>query len=99
MKTRFHSESRTVAVLRSLLPALGAGNLSAPAETPAPVSVVPVVETPQTVDTDEAPLGVLEGDSDDPAIWVHPTDPEKSLVLASLKNWGLAVFDLAGQLL
>jgi 3-phytase len=64
-----------------------------------PFPVLPVLETPQTLDTDEpVPAGVLQGDSDDPAIWVHPTNPEASLVLATLKNGGLAVFDLKGQL-
>jgi myo-inositol-hexaphosphate 3-phosphohydrolase len=64
-----------------------------------PFVVLPVLETPQTLDTDEPqPPGVLQGDSDDPAIWVHPTSPEHSLVIATLKNGGLAVFDLQGQL-
>ena len=81
-----------------LLAALTVGNPSTSADTPVPVSVLPAFETPQTLDTDEAPPGVLQGDRDDPAIWVHPTHPEQSLVLASLKNGGLAVFELAGQL-
>lgn len=37
------------------------------------------------------------GDVDDPAIWVHPTDSGKSLVVAALKDGGLRVYDLAGQ--
>ncbi|MDO8510217.1 MAG: phytase, partial [bacterium] len=36
------------------------------------------------------------GDPDDMAIWVHPTDPGQSLVLATNKNGGLLVYDLAG---
>jgi 3-phytase len=64
-----------------------------------PFSVLPVLETPQTLDTgDPVPHGVLQGDSDDPAIWVHPTHPAESLVIATLKNGGLAVFDLSGHL-
>jgi 3-phytase len=99
MKTKFLFRRRPVAALGVLLVILPVGNPSAPAaDTPVPVSVLPVLETPQTLDTDEAPPGVLQGDSDDPAIWVHPTHPGQSLVLASLKNGGLAVFDLAGQL-
>lgn len=35
--------------------------------------------------------------ADDPAIWVHPKDPEASLVLATDKKRGLAVYDLQGR--
>lgn len=40
-------------------------------------------------------------DSDDPAIWIHPTDPAQSLIVGTDKsgpNGGLYVFDLRGQL-
>lgn len=43
---------------------------------------------------DDAPRAA---DSDDPAIWVHPRRPERSLVLGTLKNAGLRVYDLAGN--
>lgn len=36
-------------------------------------------------------------DADDPAIWVHPTSPGDSVVLGTLKNGGLTVFDLRGR--
>ncbi len=36
------------------------------------------------------------GDADDPAIWVNPTDPAKSLVLGADKTAGLYAYDLAG---
>ncbi|MEO1438386.1 MAG: phytase [Bacteroidota bacterium] len=41
----------------------------------------------------------LNYDSDDPAIWVHPTDPSKSLVLGTDKDTdgALYVFDLQGR--
>lgn len=42
------------------------------------------------------------GDSDDPAIWINPDDPARSLVLGTDKhaeNGGLYVFDLAGKML
>ncbi|MGF1500863.1 MAG: phytase [Paracoccaceae bacterium] len=46
--------------------------------------------------TDE--LFVEEGpDPDDPAIYLHPTDPNQSLVVTSMKNGGLRVYDLAGE--
>jgi len=42
----------------------------------------------------------LEHDTDDPAIWIHPQDPSKSLVIGTDKdlNGGLFVFDLKGKL-
>ena len=35
--------------------------------------------------------------ADDPAIWVHPTDASKSLVLGTDKRRGLMVYNLAGE--
>jgi hypothetical protein len=35
--------------------------------------------------------------ADDPAIWVNRRDPSKSLVLGTLKDAGLQVYDLAGR--
>nr|WP_068887798.1 phytase [Pedobacter panaciterrae] len=50
------------------------------------------------------PLHVTEPvqfDSDDPAIWVNPEDPAKSLVIGTDKdeNGGLYVFDLKGKII
>jgi 3-phytase len=36
------------------------------------------------------------GDADDPAIWVNPADPAKSLILGADKEAGLYAYDLAG---
>lgn len=41
----------------------------------------------------------VAGDSDDPAIWIHPTDPAKSLILGTDKGGGLYTFDLSGKIL
>ena len=49
------------------------------------VNVSPTVETPN-----RAPAGT--NDADDAAIWVHPTDPAKSLILGAVKQWGLDVY-------
>lgn len=38
-----------------------------------------------------------DADADDPAIWVHPSDKARSLVLATAKNGGLRVYDLRGR--
>ena len=35
--------------------------------------------------------------ADDPAIWVHPTDPAKSLILGTDKKAGLAVYGIDGR--
>ncbi len=42
----------------------------------------------------------VQSDSDDPAIWVNPADPNKSLVIGTDKsaNGGLYVFDLNGKI-
>jgi 3-phytase len=37
--------------------------------------------------------------ADDPAIWVNPRDPAKSVVIGTDKNLGLHVYDLDGKLL
>ena len=47
------------------------------------------------IETESVPS---EGDAaDDPAIWVHPDDPSKSLVLGTDKKGGLNVFDMDGR--
>jgi 3-phytase len=38
-----------------------------------------------------------DADADDPAIWTHPTRPGDSIVVGTLKNGGLTVFDLRGR--
>lgn len=38
-------------------------------------------------------------DVDDPAIWIHPGDKSRSVVITALKQGGLDVYDLEGQLL
>ncbi|RPE63212.1 3-phytase [Pacificibacter maritimus] len=44
-----------------------------------------------------AETAAIKGDADDPAIWVHPTDGAKSLILGTDKTRGLYVFDLEGR--
>ncbi|ADG10797.1 3-phytase [Caulobacter segnis] len=61
-----------------------------PSATPSRLALVrPVMET-EPVDHD--------GDAaDDPAIWVHPTDPAKSAIIATDKKGGMLVYDLTGK--
>ncbi|XPT03537.1 3-phytase [Ascochyta lentis] len=42
------------------------------------------------------------GDGDDPAVWIHPTQPDQSRIITTTKSQGgegFGVFDLAGKLL
>lgn len=65
----------------------------------------PAIAQPRS-DAATAPVGILqpavittrvEGDSDDPAVWVDPTHPENSLLLGTDKKHGsLCVFGLDG---
>jgi len=36
------------------------------------------------------------GDADDPALWIHPTDPSLSIVIGTYKTAGMAVYNLDG---
>lgn len=55
----------------------------------------PVVRPLAVLQTTPVPHG---GDSaDDPAIWIHPAEPEKSLVLGTDKNGGLIVYGMDGH--
>lgn len=56
-----------------------------------------VFEVMATVETDPVPHA---GDSaDDATVWVHPTDPNQSVIIGTDKNQdgGLAVYDLTGN--
>ncbi len=55
------------------------------------------VGVPASVETKAARADAEEDAADDPAIWVHPTDPGKSLVFGSNKTGGLAVYNLDGE--
>lgn len=62
--------------------------------------------TPGSIQPIKAPLRAVRAteavpnDADDPSIWVHPTDPAKSLIIGTDKHeetGGLYVFDLSGK--
>ncbi len=55
----------------------------------APPAVVPTVETDPVPNAGDA--------ADDPAIWIHPSDPALSTVIGTDKAGGIAVYDLAGR--
>lgn len=54
-----------------------------------------IIEIPAWVES--APSDRPGDTMDDPAIWVHPTEPEKSLVLGTNKRWGLLSFNMRGE--
>lgn len=57
--------------------------------------VTHIPEVQALVQTD--PIPSLGDAADDPAIWLHPTDATKSMVLGTDKQGGLAVYDLKGK--
>lgn len=74
---------------KSLLAAFVLGLAAQSPPAPSPIDLKPAGQTAQTAD-----------DPDDPAIWVHPTSPSKSLILGTNKvkapGGALLVFDLTG---
>lgn len=50
-----------------------------------------------TIETTAIQAIAGEDAADDPAIWIHPTDPSKSLIYGSNKKGGLAVYNLTGK--
>ena len=44
-----------------------------------------------------APVANAGDAADDPAVWVHPTDPDQSRIIGTNKKGGLGVYDLAGR--
>ena len=69
------------------------GQLAWQAQAPEPQAALPIL--PVQVQTDPVPS--LGDAADDPAIWVHPSDPRKSRVLGTDKQGGLLAYDLAGK--
>jgi 3-phytase len=61
-------------------------------DAPPASSAKPVFATVET-----EPVTSSRDAADDPAIWIHPTDPARSLVIGTNKKQGLDVYDLAGK--
>ena len=61
---------------------------------PTPSVVITVLAAGET-----APMPNPGDSADDPAIWIHPTDPSKSTIIGTDKLGGLAVYNLGGTLL
>jgi 3-phytase len=78
-------------LVTSLALSLSFAATGARAGDPAPA----MVDVKATAET--APVGNAGDAADDPAIWVNPADPAKSLVIGTNKQRGLNVYDLAGK--
>jgi 3-phytase len=83
-------------IKRLLVPAMVIvlASSGAPAATAATVQVNPAFQTRAFVDDGDA--NPANADADDPAIWIDRRDPRSSVVLGTLKEGGLAAFDLTG---
>lgn len=55
-----------------------------------------IVASPVPALRETAGMGMTGDAADDPAVWVHPTDPSKSLILGTNKDVGVYVYDLNG---
>jgi len=51
------------------------------------------------VETDPVPRSAATDAADDPAIWVHPTNPSRSVIFGTDKEGGLGAYDLKGRLI
>ena len=56
-----------------------------------------VVASPVPAFRETAGMGMTGDAADDPAIWVHPTDTSKSLILGTNKDVGVYVYGLDGS--
>ncbi|WP_396452537.1 phytase [Actinomadura sp.] len=85
---RLAAAATTVALAAAVLPAVPAA-----ADGDELAQVRATLETPPNFD-DEAGGNA---NADDPAIWSHPDDRDGDLVIATLKEGGLVVYDAAGR--
>jgi len=87
--THFLALSLSLAV-KPLLPTPSGGDaITAGRRFAEPVSVLAVAET--------TPVPSLDDAADDPAVWIHLTDPAKSLILGTDKKHGLFTYGLDGK--
>jgi len=60
-----------------------------------PESFAPLTAIPATTQTED--VQSIGDAADDPVIWIHPTEPENSLILGTDKRAGLYAYDLSGK--
>ncbi len=81
--------------LGAIADALGVDFGEAPDETaPRAAQIATVFPSAES-----APVGNPGDAADDPAIWVHPSDPSLSTVIGTEKQSGLYVYDLSGKVI
>ncbi|MER7542338.1 phytase [Spirillospora sp. NPDC127506] len=85
---RLAAAATAAALAAAVLPAVPAA-----ADGDDPAQVRAVLETPANFDDEAGGYA----NADDPAIWSHPDDRHGDLVIATLKEGGLAVYDTAGR--
>ena len=98
MNPRPSTSSRRARRAAAGLTATLVAGMSALNSVPSPAAVPdPIIEAPAVVET--TPSDVSGSDSiDDPAIWVDPVDPTRSVVIgADHADGSLTVYDLAGE--
>lgn len=95
--TRLRTSLLTVAL--ALAGSCSSGDEGGEGAAPDTTAAPPAIEDGATRGTivPTAETEPAAGDADDPAVWVHPTDPAASLVIGTDKQEGLAVYDLAGR--
>lgn len=91
-KSRLVNSVRILPIVVGVFVLLAAGMVPATADSELG-EVQPTFETASNFD-DEAGG---DADADDPAIWRHVSSPGDSVVVGTLKNGGLTVFDLRGR--
>ncbi|MCK4922595.1 MAG: phytase [Bacteroidales bacterium] len=91
MKTNIYYAITIICISSFLI--LGCKNDKDISETPTLINseVVADLETPPVEATSDMDA------ADDPAIWIHPDDPTKSLIIATNKKLGIAVYNLQGD--
>ncbi|WP_084395781.1 phytase [Henriciella aquimarina] len=83
--------------LRTLLLAgIAATGLAACETAPAPIEDG-ITATPVAASFETDPMTGTGDRADDPALWVHPADASRSLILGTNKDEGLHVYDLSGK--
>lgn len=84
-------------MIRKLFLSACALGLAACASGPKFASNEELGAAPVTAFAETPAVASAEDAADDPAIWVHPTDPSRSLILGTDKQAGLHVYDLDGR--
>ncbi len=82
-------------LVRALSVACLLGGALAPA-LPASAAVPPDIRS-VAADGETVPVGTSGDSADDPAIWLDPADPSRSVVIGNDKGDALEVYDLAGN--